>query len=133
MNKIVLFILLIISSCCTSMEKKNVARTNLLSIQLREKQGLSKVEIKKVVIPVNGKAEYHLHPCPVVGHIVSGTLLFQIEGEKPQLIKAGEAFYEPKNKPILHFDNASDSESLVFIAYYLIEECEDLIVLLPEK
>lgn len=133
MNKIVLFILLIISSCCTSMEKKNVARTNLLSIQLREKQGLSKVEIKKVVIPVNGKAEYHLHPCPVVGHIVSGTLLFQIEGEKPQLIKAGEAFYEPKNKPILHFDNASDSESLVFIAYYLIEECEDLIVLLPAK
>mgnify|MGYP006966488202 FL=1 len=29
------------------MEKNNVARTNLLSIQLKEKQGLSKVEIKK--------------------------------------------------------------------------------------
>lgn len=114
------------------MEKKNVARTNLLSIQLREKQGLSKVEIKKVVIPINGKAEYHLHPCLVVGHIVSGTLLFQIEGEKPQLIKAGEAFYEPKNKPILHFDNALDSEPLVFMAYYLVEENEDLLMLLPE-
>ena len=132
MNKIVLFILLIILSCCTSMGKKNVARTNLLSIQLKEKQGLSKVEIKKVVIPINGKAEYHLHPCPVVGHIVSGTLLFQIEGEKPQLIKAGEAFYEPKNKPILHFDNALDSEPLVFMAYYLVEENEDLLMLLPE-
>ena len=132
MNKIVLFILLIISSCCTSMEKKNVARTNLLSIQLKEKRGLSKVEIKKVVIPINGKAEYHLHPCLVVGHIVSGTLLFQIEGEKPQLIKAGEAFYEPKNKPILHFDNALDSEPLVFMAYYLVEENEDLLMLLPE-
>lgn len=132
MNKVVLFILLILLSCCTSMEKKNVARTNLLSIQLKEKQGLSKVEIKKVVIPVNGKAEYHLHPCPVVGHIVSGTLLFQIKGEKPQLIKAGEAFYEPKNKPISHFDNASDSEPLVFIAYYLVEENEDLLMLLPE-
>lgn len=114
------------------MGKKNVARTNLLSIQLKEKQGLSKVEIKKVVIPVNGKAEYHLHPCPVVGHIVSGTLLFQIEGEKPQLIKAGEAFYEPKNKPILHFDNALDSEPLVFMVYYLVEENEDLLMLLPE-
>ena len=132
MNNIVLFILLIILSCCTSMEKKNVARTNLLSIQLKEKQGLSKVEIKKVVIPINGKAEYHLHPCLVVGHIVSGTLLFQIEGEKPQLIKAGEAFYEPKNKPILHFDNALDSEPLVFMAYYLVEENEDLLMLLPE-
>ena len=58
--------------------------------------------------------------------------LFQIEGEKSQLIKAGEAFYEPKNKPILHFDNASDSELLVFIAYYLVEENEDLVMLLPE-
>ena len=114
------------------MGKKNVARTNLLSIPLKEKQGLSKVEIKKVVIPINGKAEYHLHPCPVVGHIVSGTLLFQIEGEKPQLIKAGEAFYEPKNKPILHFDNALDSEPLVFMVYYLVEENEDLLMLLPE-
>ena len=102
------------------MEKNNVARTNLLSIQLKEKQGLSKVEIKRVVIPQSGKAEYHLHPCSVVGHVVSGTLLFQVEGEKPQLLTGGEAFYEPKNKPILHFDNASDSESLVFIAYYLI-------------
>ena len=114
------------------MEKKNVARTNLFSVRLKEKQGLSKVEIKRVVIPQSGKAEYHLHPCPVVGHVVSGTLLFQIEGEKPQLIKAGEAFYEPKNKPILHFDNALDSEPLVFMAYYLVEENEDLLMLLPE-
>lgn len=112
------------------MEKKNVTRTDLLSVQLKDKQDLSKVEIKKIVIPQSGKAEYHLHPCLVVGHVVSGTLLFQIEGEDPQLLKAGEAFYEPKNKPILHFDNASDSESLVFIAYYLIEGCEDLIVIL---
>ena len=64
------------------MEKNNVARTNLLSIQLKEKQGLSKVEIKRVVIPQSGKAEYHLHPCSVVGHVVSGTLSFQVEGEK---------------------------------------------------
>ncbi|BFK01986.1 MULTISPECIES: cupin domain-containing protein [Parabacteroides] len=133
MNKIAVFIVLIILNCCTSMEKNNVARTNLLSIQLKEKQGLSKVEIKRVVIPQSGKAEYHLHPCSVVGHVVSGTLLFQVEGEKAQLLTGGEVFYEPKNKPILHFDNASDSEFLVFIAYYLIEECEDLIVLLPEK
>lgn len=51
----------------------------------------------------------------------------------PHLLTTGEAFYKPKNKPILHFDNVSDFEPLVFIAYYLIEECEDLIVLLPKK
>ena len=115
------------------MEKKNVARTNLFSVRLKEKQGLSKVEIKRVVIPQSGKAEYHLHPCPVVGHVVSGTLLFQIEGQSSYLIKAGEAFYEPKNQPILHFDNASDSTPLIFVAYYLLEGDEDLITLLPYK
>lgn len=115
------------------MEKSNVTRTDLLTTQLESKQGLSKVEIKKIVIPPNGKATYHLHPCPVVGHVVSGTVLFQIEGEEQQFIHAGEAFYEPKNQPIQHFDNASSSEPLIFIAYYLLENNEELITMLPEK
>lgn len=115
------------------MEKKNVTRTNLLTVLLKEKQNLSKVEIKRIVIPQGGKAEYHLHPCSVVGHVISGTLLFQIEGEEPLFLNVGDVFYEPKNQPIIHFDNASDSDELVFIAYYLLENSEDLITLLPTK
>ena len=94
------------------MKKSTVTRTDLLTVHLHDKQSLSKVEIKKIVIPQKGKADYHLHSCPVVGYVVSGTLLFQIEGQSSYLIKAGEAFYEPKNQPILHFDNASDSTLL---------------------
>ena len=60
------------------MEKKNVARTNLLSIQLREKQGLSKVEIKKVVIPVNGKIEYRLDKSNII-HVPIGKASFTEE------------------------------------------------------
>lgn len=115
------------------MEKKNVIRTKLSTIQLREKQNLSKIEVQRIVIPQGGKATYHLHPCPVVGQVVSGTLYFQIEGEKSKILKVGEIFYEPKNQPVLHFDNASQTEELVFTAYYLLEADEDLITLLPEK
>lgn len=115
------------------MEVNNIARTDLLTARLSDKQIISRIEIKKIVIPPKGKAEYHLHPCSVVGQVVSGTLLFQIEGENSRLLHAGDAFYEPKNMPIVHFDNASDSDSLAFIACYLIEDCEDLIVLLAEK
>ena len=68
-----------------------------------------------------------------MGYVVSGTLLFQIEGQSSYLIKAGEAFYEPKNQSILHFDNASDSTPLIFVAYYILEGDEDLITLLPHK
>ena len=72
----------------------------------------------------------HLHPCPVVGYIVSGKVLFQVEGEEKKTLNQGEAFYEPKNKTILHFDNASEEETLVFIAFYLKEAGEDLIKML---
>lgn len=115
------------------MRKSTVTRTDLMTVHLHDKQCLSKVEIKKIVITQNEKADYHLHPCPVMGYVVSGTLLFQIEGQSPYLIKAGETFYEPKNQPILHFDNASDSAPLIFVAYYLLEGDEDLITLLPHK
>lgn len=49
------------------MKKSTVTRTDLLTVHLHDKQSLSKVEIKKIVIPQNGKADYHLHSCPVMG------------------------------------------------------------------
>jgi quercetin dioxygenase-like cupin family protein len=72
----------------------------------------------------------HLHPCPVVGYIVSGKVLFQVEGEEKKILNQGEAFYKPKNKTISHFDNASEEETFVFIAFYLKEAGEDLIKML---
>ena len=74
------------------MKKSTVTRTDLLTVHLHDKQSLSKVEIKKIVIPQKGKADYHLHSCPVVGYVVSGTLLFQIEGQSSYLIKASFGF-----------------------------------------
>ena len=91
---------------------------------------VSKVDIKKVVIPKAMAAGKHLHPCPVVGYIVSGKALFQVDGEEKKILNPGEAFYEPKNKIILHFDNASADEPLVFTAFYLKEAGEELIKML---
>lgn len=113
------------------MPQSSVSRTDLLTVQL-QKQVVSRVEIKEVTIPAGGKASYHLHPCPVVGYIVSGSVLFQIEGQPEQILEAGSAFYEPKNQPILKFDNASDSIPLTFTAYYLLEDKEEIIKILTK-
>ena len=49
----------------------------------------------------------------------------------PKAMGAGKHFHPwPKNKTILHFDNASADEPLVFIAFYLKEAGEDLIKML---
>lgn len=111
------------------MAQEKVSRRDLLTACLT-KQAISRVVIKEVTIPPGGKADYHLHPCPVVGTVIAGTLLYQLEGKTPEIIEQGEAFYEPRNQPVQHFDNASETEPLVFTAFYLVEEKEDLITIL---
>lgn len=108
--------------------KQKVTRADLLSVILN--QLVTNIEIKKVTIPAGGKGAYHSHPCPVVGYVCSGKVLFQIEGQTEEILQEGDAFYEPKDIPILHFDNASHTEPLTFIAFYLREAKEDLITIL---
>lgn len=105
------------------------ARKDLLTAVLA-RQNVSKVEIKLVTMPAGQAAPKHVHPCPVVGYIVSGRVRFTMEGEETQILRAGDAFYEPKNKVILQFDNDATDEPLTFIACYLKEENEDLVKLL---
>ncbi|MFD1144609.1 cupin domain-containing protein [Larkinella insperata] len=104
-------------------------RKDLLHILLTGQQ-LSRIEVKEVTIPAGQSAPKHTHPCPVVGYVTSGRVLFQIEGEEKRLIQQGEAFYEPKDKIILHFDNDSAQQPLTFVAFYLKQADEELIQLI---
>jgi len=80
---------------------------------------VSNVKVVSIHFPPAQKAPYHKHPCAVVGQIISGECLIQIEGQHPIILKAGDLFYEPANTPVIHFDNSSDKEPLLFTAYYL--------------
>jgi len=113
------------------MLQEKVTREDLLQAVLQH-ETVSTIEIKKITLPKGMASGKHLHPCAVVGYIVSGNVLFQEEGKEQQVLKAGDAFYEPKNKNILHFDNASADESLVFVAFYLKEGNEELIKMLNQ-
>lgn len=93
-------------------------------------QNVSVVDIKEITMLPGQTAPKHFHPCPVVGYILSGSVLFQVKDEESKIIKQGEAFYEPKNKIILHFDNPSKEEPLTFVAFYLKEGDEDIIRLI---
>jgi quercetin dioxygenase-like cupin family protein len=64
-------------------------------------------------------AGYHVHNCPVVGSILEGSVVYQIEGESPSVLGPGDVFYEPEDAPVARFD-ATD-EGVTFLAYYLLE------------
>ena len=106
------------------------SRKNLLNAIVNQK--VSVVEIKKVTMAEGQAAPKHLHPCPVVGYIASGNVFFQIEGQESEILKEGDAFYEPRNTTILHFDNALKDRPLTFIAFYLKEQNEDIITILKD-
>ena len=112
--------------------QNQIKRNELLNAKIGQRT-VSEVRIVEIEFPAGQKAPYHKHPCPVLGSIITGTCLIQVEGENPKILKAGEAFYEPANRPILHFDNFSDTEPMKFTAYYLSNGELNLTELLPEK
>ena len=67
-----------------------------------------------------------------MGVVTEGTIAFQIEGETVQYLNAGDAFYEPANVRVAHFDNDGDTP-VKFIAFYLLGRNEnELIRILSE-
>lgn len=109
-------------------QQKQITRKDLLTAVIN--QQIATVEIKEITMAAGQIAPKHLHPCPVVGYVKSGKVLFQIEGEEKIILNEGDAFYEPKNKNMLHFDNASKDKPLVFAAFYLKEGDEENIKLI---
>ncbi len=67
-----------------------------------------------------------------MGYVAEGSAILQIEGREPQSLPTGSAFHEPAQTVIARFDNASQTEPLKFIAYYLLTADEPLIEMLPE-
>jgi quercetin dioxygenase-like cupin family protein len=73
-------------------------------------------------------APLHTHAAPAIGYVSKGTIYYQVEGQPAQILKAGDAFYEPVGPKILQFDNASKSEEAVFTDFNLEQTGEPFIV-----
>lgn len=73
-------------------------------------------------------APVHTHDAPAVGYVARGTIIYQVEGEAPRILRQGDAFYEPAGPRILRFDNASATAEAVFIDFNLQRSGEPFIV-----
>ena len=63
----------------------------------------------------------HVHRCPVIGHVVSGSLRTRSAGDVEHVYHAGESFREDAGQAHLVSANASDSVPVVFLAYFVCD------------
>ena len=112
--------------------KDSIIRKKILLAQFPARN-VSSVDVREITFSPKQQTGRHQHPIPVMGYIASGSVLFQVEGQPSKILHTGDAFYEPANTTIVHFDNQSATDSLKFVAYYLLNGETELIKMMPGK
>ena len=113
------------------MSQKTIERKQLLKAAIGSLD-VKAVDVREIIFEPGQETGQHRHPCPVFGYIAEGEAVLEIEGEVPQYLPEGSAFYETAGAVMARFDNASADVPLTFIAYYLLGESAELIEMLPE-
>jgi hypothetical protein len=88
------------------MTETTILRKPLLKATLPRRQ-VTAVDVREITFQPNQQTGRHKHPCPVIGYIAEGSAILQIEGQHPQQLATGSAFYEPADVIVARFDNAS--------------------------
>lgn len=81
--------------------------------------------------PADPGVQPHRHSGPVFGYVLEGSILFELEGEAPREIVAGEAFWEPGGD-VVHYQvaNLDPQHRSVFLAVCICAPGVDMITML---
>jgi quercetin dioxygenase-like cupin family protein len=104
------------------------ARHELLEDRLDAPATVDHVRMTRIELSPGQAAGRHRHPCPVFGYVLAGRIRFQLTGDSETILETGQAFHEPADVEVPHFDNASDDEAAVFVACYLLPPGEDRVI-----
>ncbi len=93
-----------------------MVRETVLDVRLPRTAAIDRIEVRRIQILAGHAAGLHVHNGPVVGNIVEGSVVYQVEGQPESVLGPGEVFYEPEGARITRFD-AGDN-GVTFIAYF---------------
>ncbi|WIX76830.1 cupin domain-containing protein [Amycolatopsis carbonis] len=85
--------------------------------------------------PADAGLPPHRHSGPVFGYVLEGKILFEVEGEEPREIAAGEPLWEPGGD-VVHYQMANlepDSWSRFFAVCICAPDVEMITLLEPEE
>lgn len=76
--------------------------------------------IRVTLPPGDPGAPPHRHPGPLFGYVTQGEILFELEGEPPRVLKAGDALFEPGGD-VIHIqgaNNLADAQSQLVVTMF---------------
>jgi quercetin dioxygenase-like cupin family protein len=85
-----------------------------------------KATLVEVTYAPGSSSPPHSHPCPVVGHVIEGSVRMGVKGQPERTYSAGESFYEEPNGVHLVSANASSSRPARFIAFFVCDRVTPL-------
>ena len=94
-----------------------ITRTVVSDVRLPAVKATDRVQIREIRIAPSQPAGLHVHNGPVFGSIVAGSVVYQIDGQPPTVLRPGEVFYEPEGERIARFDAQEDG--VTFLAFFL--------------
>ena len=101
------------------MPSNEVQRATLLCAMFGETKHVGRVEVQRITLPAGQPSPLHTHPYPVVGIVTSGRIRFQVADGVEQILETGDAFHEPADTLIPHFD--AHKGAATFVAFYLLD------------
>lgn len=84
--------------------------------------------------PADAGVAPHRHSGPVFGYLLEGRMLFELEGEEPREIVAGEAFWEPGGD-VVHYQmvNLEPDQWCRFLAVCMCAPDVEMITMLTSE
>jgi quercetin dioxygenase-like cupin family protein len=71
-------------------------------------------------------SDAHVHPGSVFAYVLEGSVVSQLEGERPRTYTKGQSWYESPKQPHLVSRNASDEEPASILVFLLSQEGEPI-------
>jgi quercetin dioxygenase-like cupin family protein len=110
-------------------QEQPISRLVLLDARFPQVKDTGRVEIHEIRIRPGHAVGLHVHNGPVVGSILAGSAVYQVEGQPASVLQAGDVFFEPEGERIARFDAGDDGAT--FLAYYLLSPGQDPQITFP--
>jgi quercetin dioxygenase-like cupin family protein len=107
-----------------------ISRAVVLDARFNRVRAAERVEAREIRILPGHAAGMHVHNGPVVGNILEGSVVYQIEGEPERILQVGDVFFEPEGARIARFDATADG--VRFLGYFILGPDEQPEIAFPE-